>query len=77
MGAKMDREAILHDEQSSALAEPDLPSSDVSAAWASEAEQKLGYPPPAGVPTQQGPKGIRFDFNQGPRVLLPNRTEGK
>jgi autotransporter strand-loop-strand O-heptosyltransferase len=29
------------------------------------------YPPPAERPTQQGPKGIRFDFNLGCRVVLP------
>ena len=34
------------------------------------------YPLPAAVPTRQGPEGIRFDFNQGCRVFLPNRTGG-
>jgi autotransporter strand-loop-strand O-heptosyltransferase len=34
------------------------------------------YPPPAGVPTQAGTSGIRFNFNEGARVVLPNRTEG-
>jgi len=29
------------------------------------------YPAPAAVPTQAGPKGIRFDFNDGCRVMLP------
>ena len=29
------------------------------------------------MPTQLGAKGIRFDFNQGARLVLPNRTEGK
>ncbi len=29
------------------------------------------YPPPAEQPTQPGPKGIRFDFNLGCRVILP------
>ncbi len=38
---------------------------------------KQPYPPPAALPTQIGPEGIRFDFNQGCRVLLPGRTEGK
>ncbi|HET9018059.1 MAG TPA: autotransporter strand-loop-strand O-heptosyltransferase [Acetobacteraceae bacterium] len=32
---------------------------------------KRAYPAPAGQPTQLGPKGIRFDFNEGCRVLLP------
>ena len=38
---------------------------------------KPAYPPPAARPTQEGPHGIRFDFNQGARVLLPNRPEGE
>jgi autotransporter strand-loop-strand O-heptosyltransferase len=29
------------------------------------------YPAPAAVPTQEGPEGIRFDFNDGCRVALP------
>src|SRR5271165_3117345 len=37
---------------------------------------KPAYPPPASVPTQKAPAGIRFDFNQGARILLPNRAEG-
>lgn len=37
-------------------------------------EEKRPYPPPASVPTQTGPIGIRFDFNLGARVLIP---EGK
>jgi autotransporter strand-loop-strand O-heptosyltransferase len=32
---------------------------------------KAAYPPPAEQPTQQGPQGILFDFNQGCRVILP------
>ena len=35
------------------------------------------YPPAAALPTLQGPAGIRFDFNLGARVLLPNRTQGR
>src|ERR1700757_642934 len=27
--------------------------------------------PLADIPTQEGPKGLRFDFNDGCRVLLP------
>ena len=37
---------------------------------------KSSFPPPAEVPTQEGPRGIRFDINHGARVVLPNRTEG-
>jgi autotransporter strand-loop-strand O-heptosyltransferase len=32
---------------------------------------RSAYPPPAEQPTQQGPKGIRYDFNLGCRVVLP------
>lgn len=34
------------------------------------------YPPAAPRPTQAGPEGILFDFNQGCRVALPNRQTG-
>ena len=73
----MDEETPLGDQQPSAApAKPDPPP-EASVYSTLEADQKLPYPAPAGVPTQQGPKGIRFDFNQGARVLLPNRSEGK
>jgi len=32
---------------------------------------KRAYPAPAEQPTQEGPHGIRFDFNDGCRVMLP------
>jgi autotransporter strand-loop-strand O-heptosyltransferase len=35
---------------------------------------KRPYPAPAELPTQQGAEGVRFDFNDGCRVVLP---EGK
>ena len=37
---------------------------------------KRPYPPCAELPTQPGPNGIRFDFNQGARVIVPNRETG-
>lgn len=43
----------------------------------SPAAAKPTYPSPAPVPTQAGPLGIRFDFNLGARVLLPERTDGR
>jgi autotransporter strand-loop-strand O-heptosyltransferase len=42
-----------------------------SAAAAPTPEPKPAYPPPAEVPTQEGPSGLRFDFNGGCRVLFP------
>src|SRR6266852_2962329 len=35
------------------------------------APAKPAYPSPAPVPTQEGPKGVRFDFNEGCRIVLP------
>lgn len=35
------------------------------------APPKPAYPPPAPLPTQLGPRGVRFDFNEGCRVVLP------
>jgi autotransporter strand-loop-strand O-heptosyltransferase len=39
--------------------------------------RKANYPPPARLPTQEGPRGIRFDFNVGARVVTPRRAEGE
>lgn len=36
--------------------------------------EKRAFPPPAAQPTQETPEGIRFDFNDGCRILAP---EGK
>jgi autotransporter strand-loop-strand O-heptosyltransferase len=41
-----------------------------------KAAPKPPYPPPAETPTQAGPAGIRFDFNQGARLVLPQRADG-
>jgi autotransporter strand-loop-strand O-heptosyltransferase len=35
------------------------------------ARAKPAHPPPAPIPTQHGPNGVRFDFNEGCRVMLP------
>src|SRR5580698_9014870 len=56
---------------------PDPPASAAPAAAKPETASKPPYPSPASTPTQAGPNGIRFDFNQGARLVLPNRTEGK
>jgi len=36
-----------------------------------------GHFPLSETPTQDGPEGIRFDFNDGARVVLPERAEGQ
>lgn len=38
-------------------------------------DSKSAYPSPATLPTLLGPEGIRFDFNFGARVLLPQRHD--
>jgi autotransporter strand-loop-strand O-heptosyltransferase len=54
---------------------PDTSSSGADPAQSAPATpEKPAYPAPAEVPTQQGPFGIQFDFNNGCRVALP---EGK
>jgi autotransporter strand-loop-strand O-heptosyltransferase len=61
-------------------AEPAASAVEASAAPASaeaEGEKKRPYPPPADQPTQEAPRGLRFDFNHGARLVLPARAEGK
>jgi hypothetical protein len=41
---------------------------------ASATQPKHLYPTPAESPTQEGPRGIRFDFNNGCRLMLPRAT---
>jgi autotransporter strand-loop-strand O-heptosyltransferase len=62
---------------SAATPPPEQSAAAPSASAPPEADKKAPYPPPANLPTQLGPEGIRFDFNHGARVILPNRTEGK
>jgi len=38
-------------------------------------EAKRAYPSAAAMPTQLGPRGVRFDFNEGARVLLPKAEQ--
>ncbi len=54
---------------SSATATPQ-PSSATQASSSGSAP-KRAYPAAADIPTQEGPAGIRFDFNDGCRVMLP------
>jgi autotransporter strand-loop-strand O-heptosyltransferase len=46
--------------------------SEVQGLVASSAAFKSAYPPVAPIPTQQGPSGLRFDFNLGCRLLVPD-----
>ena len=45
--------------------------SDSTQATPGALPEKRAYPAPTPVPTQQGPLGIQFDFNDGCRVVLP------
>ncbi len=44
----------------------------VAATGAAEPPAKPAYPAPAIEPTQAAPRGVRFDFNDGARVVLPD-----
>ena len=46
------------------------PEESASAASASAPLDPFKLPPPE-IPTQEGPRGIRYDFNDGARLLLP------
>lgn len=52
----------------------DMTAADAEPPAAVKAEEQGPYPAPAPRPTQAGPLGIRFDFNLGARVTIP---EGK
>jgi autotransporter strand-loop-strand O-heptosyltransferase len=43
----------------------------VESSVSTEAQPKSAYPPVAPLPTQEGPDGLRFDFNLGCRVQVP------
>jgi len=50
-----------------------LPASATGSADAKpDSKPKPAYPAPAELPTQQGPQGLRFDFNDGARVFCPD-----
>ncbi len=72
----MDENVVRPDAEPAASAAEGA-SSGVAGQPAEEEEKKRPYPPPAEQPTQEGPRGIRFDFNHGARLVLPARTEGK
>ncbi len=46
-------------------------SASTSSAASGSAPAKRAYPAPAPQPTQHGPNGLRFDFNDGCRVVMP------
>jgi autotransporter strand-loop-strand O-heptosyltransferase len=73
----MDQNVPIHDRQpETPLADCDPPRQPVASPADPEAARRP-YPPPSAQPTQSGPQGIAFDFNQGARIVLPNRADGK
>src|SRR5690349_18592028 len=65
-------------ETSAVMSAPaDDPATAAQARTDPAAEQKSPYPPASSIPVLIGPEGIRFDFNLGCRVLLPQRETGK
>ena len=51
---------------------PTFPPDPATVSGSADAKPKPAYPAPAALPTQQGPKGLRFDFNDGARVFCPD-----
>lgn len=52
-----------------------VPAAAVTTSAGAAAAEKPPYPSPAELPTQEGPLGIRFDFNSGCRVHLPSSEQ--
>lgn len=48
---------------------------DLAPGTKSNIKLRAPYPPPSEVPTQEGPLGVRFDFNIGARVFLPEGAD--
>ncbi len=65
--------ALVSEDATSASPDPATasPAIAVSSPPDQPVEEKRAYPAPADIPTQHGPKGIRFDFNNGCRVVVP------
>lgn len=55
----------------SAPAEPSATSAGGAPPQVASGAPRSAYPAPAEIPTQEGPRGIRFDFNLGARVVVP------
>src|SRR5580698_3013861 len=54
---------------------PDAATSSAPATQSTAEPVKRAYPAAAEKPTQEGPKGIRFDFNDGCRVSIPESDQ--
>ncbi|WP_181440034.1 autotransporter strand-loop-strand O-heptosyltransferase [Paraburkholderia silvatlantica] len=56
---------------------PDTSATGISAVTGAIDMPKSTFCAPAPIPTQAGPRGIRFDFNDGCRVVLPKESKNK
>jgi autotransporter strand-loop-strand O-heptosyltransferase len=56
---------------SNQTAAPPMSAEAISQPAHSEHQPKPSFPPPAALPTQEGPDGLRFDFNFGARLSVP------
>jgi len=74
--ADVDGEPAILDQIEPATAKPDASAVSSSASSAGASERKAPYLPAPAEPTQIGPLGIKYDFNAGARVFLPDRTRG-
>jgi autotransporter strand-loop-strand O-heptosyltransferase len=67
--------SIVNDVSADAATPPAVLTPSVSTVTPSATEPapaaKPAYPPASEIPTQEGPKGLRFDFNDGCRVTFP------
>jgi len=66
---------VLTEPAADPLPAPATAPASEAASSSPEAPVKRAYPAPADTPTQAGPKELRFDFNDGCRVLLPESAE--
>ncbi|WP_407117522.1 autotransporter strand-loop-strand O-heptosyltransferase [Bradyrhizobium sp. LMG 9283] len=72
MNLVLDLKQLKTDEElPTTAAETQKPPEETSSSQSASVPLNRPYPAPAETPTQQGPKGILYDFNDGCRVLLP------
>lgn len=70
--AAAEAEAGAASASGAAVAGPAAAAPEAGAAGSGRPEAKRPYPAPAEIPTQTGPGGLRFDFNDGCRVMVPD-----
>ena len=71
MNVKAVRSAVPPDEVAALAGERTGNGSDAEPHASAAPAERRPLPSAAEVPTQHGPRGLRFDFNDGCRVMLP------